>query len=115
VDEVALRALTSGFFDAYPSPPIPAPLELAQHLVLGAAEYARGLGFDPHPDFEAAKGHLGSWSGPSAIRFGRNGKPFYVEGPHDDSAAVMRTLNRTVGKGNYEFLVVAGAAGGRWW
>jgi hypothetical protein len=94
------------FFSAYDLPPLEAPLELAHHLVYGAEEYARGLGFDPHPDYAAAKGNLGEWTGPSAITFGRNGKPFYFQGPYDDSASILRTLDRTVGHGRYDYALV---------
>lgn len=69
-----------------------APLELAADLVLGSVEYARGLGFEPHPDLAAAVGHLGAWAGPSAITFGKDGRPFYISGPYDDPRRVMRTL-----------------------
>ncbi len=68
----------------------------------------RGLGFGPHPDFAAAEGHLGSWAGPGAITFGKDGKPLYISGPYDDPGPVIRTLERTVGRGNFEFLAVAG-------
>jgi len=70
--------------------------------------YARGLGFDPHPDFAAAEGHLGSWAGPGTITFGKGGKPLYISGPYDDPRPVIRTLERTAGHGNFEFLAVAG-------
>jgi len=92
-------------FAASHSDPLAVPVELAQHLVLGAVEYARGLGFEPAPDFSKCAGHLGSWSGPSAIRFGRHGKPMYVAGPFDDPNRIMRTLVRSVGKGNFDFLI----------
>ena len=68
----------------------------------------RGLGFDPHPDFAAAAGHLGSWIGPGAISFGKDGKPLYVFGPYDDHRSVVRTLKRTVGRGNFEVLAITG-------
>lgn len=92
-------------YGGYDAPPLDAPLDLAQDLVFGALEYARRLGFQPVPDFEQCAGHLGSWSGPSAIRFGRHGKPMYVAGPYDDARQVMRTLELSVGKGNFDFLV----------
>lgn len=44
-------------------PPLSIPLELAQQLVYGAEEYARGLGFEPHPDDAAAKGPPGQVGG----------------------------------------------------
>jgi hypothetical protein len=61
----------------------------------------------PHPDFTAAEGHLGGWTGPSTITFGKDGKPFYVSGPYDDPRPVVRTLERAVGRGNFDFLVIA--------
>jgi hypothetical protein len=97
------------FFGAFPDEPLEVPTELAQHLAFGAAEYARSLGFDPHPDFEATASHLGSWIGPSAIEFGRDGMPYYVEGPYDNGNRILGTLNRTVGRDNFHFLVGAGA------
>ena len=60
------------------------PLELARHLVWGAVDHARSLGFEPAPDFTAAAGHLGSWAETSAITFGRDATPFYVAGPYDN-------------------------------
>lgn len=75
--------------------------------MFGSIEYARGLGFDPHPDFPAAEGHLGSWTGPSSITFGYHGKPLYISGPYDNPHPVIRTLERIVGQGNFEFLTVA--------
>jgi hypothetical protein len=92
-------------YGGYDLPPIDAPLELAQHLVFGAVEYASRLGFEPAPDFAGCAGHLGTWSGPSAIRFGRNGKPMYIEGPNDDTPRVVRALQRSVGDGNFDFLI----------
>jgi hypothetical protein len=97
------------FFGAFPDEPLEAPIELAQHLVFGSVEYARSLGFDPHPDFEATASHLGSWTGPSTIEFGRDGKPYYVEGPYDNANRILETLSRTLGRDQFLFLVGAGA------
>jgi hypothetical protein len=88
------------FFSAYPAAPLAAPFEMAQHLVFGAVEHARGLGFQPHPDFDAAPDHLGQWTGSSAITFGNDGSPYYVEGPYDNAGHVLATLRRTVGPDN---------------
>jgi len=89
------------YFTAFPAPALRAPIDLAQHLVHGAVAYAAGLGFEPHPDFAAARGHLGELSGSCAIAFGREGRPLYVAGPHDDPIAVMETLQATVGSGGF--------------
>ncbi|MGH3941629.1 MAG: helix-turn-helix domain-containing protein [Pseudonocardiaceae bacterium] len=99
------------FFDVFKSVggPIEAPLELARHLVWGAVDFAHRLGFEPHPDFPATAGHLGSWQESSAITFGRDGTPFYVQGPHDDPTKVLRTLEKSVGEDNFHFSTVATA------
>jgi hypothetical protein len=107
MDESDLGPYARAFFDAFDSPPQPATVEVASRLVWGAVDYARGLGFEPHPDFSAAAGHLGERLPGHGIRFGRDGKPFYVQGPHDDAARILRTLDQTVGEGNYRFLVHA--------
>ena len=107
VERRRLLEYLSQFFASYGAPPVEVPAELAQHLVFGAVEYARGLGFEPADGFGACAGHLGQFAGLSPIRFGRDGKPFYIAGPHDDAARVMRMLSRTVGQGNFRYLVPA--------
>ncbi len=83
---------------------IEVPLELARQLVFGAVDYARGLGFEPHPDFAKVSGHLGAWSGGSDITFGKDGKPLFVQGPYDNAPSVIRTLERSVGPGNFDYI-----------
>jgi hypothetical protein len=107
MDQADLAAFTRSFFAAYPGPPLPAPLDLAQHLVFGAVAYAGDLGFEPARGFETTTGHLGPWAGPSAIQFGRDGRPVFVQGPHDDPNRVLAKLDHAVGPGNYDFLVVS--------
>lgn len=111
MDGRELAVFARHYFSAFGVPPLDAPIELARHLVHGAVEYARGLGFEPAPDFDAARGHLGPWQGPSAIGFGRDGKPMFVAGPYDDSSAVMRTLERSIGQNGFDFVVPADAPG----
>lgn len=105
VDDRGLRSLTDYAFSAYSAPPVSAPIELVRDLVLGAAEYAHGLGFAPHPDFERARPHLGPWKGPSAITFGCDGQPHYINGPHDNPDRILRTLRRTVGRKGFHHTI----------
>ena len=74
----------------------------AQGILFGAVEYAKKLGFDPHPDWWSAKGHLGQ---PAldlpTIEFGRAGKPFVSFGLNDDRQKILATLKETVGEGNF--------------
>jgi len=107
MDRRALSAFSRQFFSAYQDPPLEAPAELARQLVFGAVDFARGLGFEPAPGFEKAAAHLGPRAGPSAISFGRDGKPFFIQGPRDNAAHIMTTLQRSAGRDNYHFLVVA--------
>ena len=105
MDEVDLVAFRRYFFGPYDADPLPAPLDLAQQLVFGAVDYARALGFEPHADYADVAGHLGEWTGSCDIEFGRDGMPFYVQGPHDDARHIMKTLDAYVGPGNYHFLM----------
>lgn len=89
------------YFSAFPALALRAPLVLAQHLVDGAVAFAAGLGFDPHPDFGAVRGHLGELREPCAIRFGRHGHPLYVAGPYDDPIAIKRKLEARVGSAGF--------------
>jgi len=108
-DLPAFRDMFFGGFE-HAGAPVEAPLELARHLVWGGIDYAHGLGFEPHPDFPAAAGHLGPWQETSAITFGQDGEPFYIQGPHDDPDRVMRTLTRSVGGGNFHYTLVVGTS-----
>lgn len=91
------------YFSAFDGAPLAVSLELAQHVVHGAVAYARGLGFEPHAGFATTAPYLGTPSGDTPIVFGREGKPFYMAGPHDNPSAIVRTLEASVGAGNYDF------------
>jgi hypothetical protein len=92
-------------FSAYDGSPMAAPVELARQLVFGAIEYARGLGFEPCSDFDARADHLGPRQGSSVISFGREGKPFFIQGPRDNARQIMRTLENSVGRDGFHFIV----------
>lgn len=82
-------------------------LEQAQAIIFGAVEYAEQLGLKPHPDFEAAKGHLGKPSEELLpIEFGREGKPFYLNGPYDNPERIIAKLRETLGEGNFKYLII---------
>jgi hypothetical protein len=85
------------YFMAFPAAGLRAPIALAEELVLGAVEFAAGLGLSPHPDFAQTRAHLGELTEDRAITFGCDGRPLYVAGPHDDPIEIMRTLASSVG------------------
>ncbi|MFW6158664.1 MAG: hypothetical protein ACOC8E_04835 [Planctomycetota bacterium] len=88
-------------------PASPIAVEPFHQIVYGAVDYARQYGFEPHKDFELAGCLLDPRDQvpPGApIEFGKDGRPFYVSGPHDDVEQIVRTLDETAGPGNYDFL-----------
>ena len=81
--------------------------ELAHELIWGGIEYAARYGFRPDPDFKLAQLVLDppeAHPRTGAVTFGKDGKPFYVSGPHDNVNAMMNQLIRTAGPDNYAFL-----------
>ncbi|GAA4061400.1 helix-turn-helix domain-containing protein [Nonomuraea soli] len=89
------------------------PLELARQVVMGSVEYARGLGFEPLR-FDEAQGHLGEWEIPSAITFGRNGRPFYAAVADDEARKIVRVLEKSLGAGNFDYEVESADGASLW-
>jgi hypothetical protein len=87
----------------------PCSLDFAAKMVKTAIAYARSLGFEPHKDAKKAMRMLGDAQPencPDEIPTGVNGKPFYANGPYENPMRVINTLNRTVGEGNYEVMLI---------
>lgn len=67
----------------------------ARKMIEGAIAYAETLGFAPHRDYRKARRALTGLdvsACPEAFIFGRDGKPFFVEGPNDSPERVERVL-----------------------
>jgi hypothetical protein len=83
-------------------------------LVEGGVAYAQDLGFPPHADYALASQIFDDVQASDCsthFEYGREGKPFYVPGPHDSPAriqTILDQLERRVGEGNYDYLVLAG-------
>jgi hypothetical protein len=83
-------------------------------LVEGGVAYALELGFSPHVDYADARqifGEVQAAACRTPFKYGRDGKPLYVSGPHETPAQVrgiMEQLGRRVGPGNFDYLVLAG-------
>lgn len=105
MDAGKLPEFARAYFAAFGVQPLEVPVDLARHVVFGAVDYARTLGFEPVAGFDAVSDHLGEWTGPSAVTFGMDGQPYFIQGPHDDSSKVLRTLRSSAGEGNFQFLV----------
>jgi hypothetical protein len=86
-------------------------------LVESSVEYAESIGLKPHADYRKVRpifGDIERESIEGIFQFGQNGKPLYVNGPHEDAARqkmVIDTLNETVGPNNFHFMM-GGPMGG---
>jgi hypothetical protein len=83
------------------------PIELANQMVYASIDYAAQFGFEPDKDFALSQYVLpprGELEEPYQLTFGRDGKPFFVAGPYDNSARILKQLEKTAGPGNYHYL-----------
>ena len=58
----------------------------ARKLIEGAVQYAGGLGLPPHADYQTAMllfGDIDAAASTAQFEFGKDGKPFFIAGPHD--------------------------------
>ncbi|BAZ36595.1 hypothetical protein NIES4101_25140 (plasmid) [Calothrix sp. NIES-4101] len=105
VDRTKFKEFVEALFHLFPGKPQEIPLEVAQGMIFSACEYAESLGFQPHKDFSKSRSHIGNWDGRIRIECGRDGKPFYVNGPHDNPKKIMETLTKSRGEGNFDFMI----------
>ncbi len=83
-------------------------MELAHQIVYGGIAYARQFGFEPQKDFQLSHLILEPLENVSLtedIEFGRDGKPLYVQGPHDNVQRIIKQLEKTAGSGHYDYVV----------
>ena len=87
------------------------PPELAHQMIYQSIDYAQQFGFAPEKDFALNQYVLeprGELDEPYDITFGRNGKPLYISGPHDNANRIVRQLEKTAGPGNYDYIAMLG-------
>lgn len=78
------------------------------NLVYAAVDFAEENGFKQNKDFALAEKILDPElidDGIDEIEVGKDGKPFFINGPYDNVDAIIATLNRNVGEGNYEVMI----------
>ncbi len=105
MDDFDLGTYVRTYFLVYEAPALAVPIEMARELVWGAVAYARDLGFEPSPEFAPIADHLGAWEPTGVVRFGQEGTPYFVQGVRDNATHILRTLERSVGEGNFHYLV----------
>ncbi len=87
------------------------PVELAHQMIYASIEYAEQFGFQPEKDFALTQYILesrGELEEPYKLIFGKNGKPFYIAGPHDNVTRILRQLEKTAGPGNFDYIAMMG-------
>ncbi|MEO1591478.1 MAG: hypothetical protein AAFU71_09325 [Cyanobacteria bacterium J06632_22] len=92
---------------SFKQPFIDITLKQAQSVVFGAAAYAEQLGLQPHYDFSKAQPQLGPRSNTlESITFGYHSRPFFVNGPHDNSHKILKTLTEVLGEGRFGYSLI---------
>ena len=83
----------------------------AKKFLEDAVSYAKNIGFSPHADFQRyfnAFSDVDSSECRKIFSFGKDGKPFYIQGPKDSdqkAARIVRTLGAKLGSGGYDYAV----------
>ena len=76
-----------------------------------AVEYARDLGLEPHSDYRRVKpifGDIDPQEATEHLEFGKEGKPFFCAGPHDDLERcyrIMSMLEDRCGKNGFNYML----------
>ena len=84
----------------------------ARKLIEGAVKYANNLGFNSHPDYKNAKnifGDIDSNVCPVKYVYGKEGKPYYMRGPHEsmnDAKNIIEKLGKKCGEGGFDYVVI---------
>lgn len=85
-------------------------------LVESAVEYARKLGFEPHPDYHRLTpifGDIDPQESSREFEFGSKGKPLFISGPHDGPdrcRRIISTLQDSCGPDGFHYIVGGPAA-----
>ena len=107
LDETESEGRLDQFFEA--SNKLSVTPAYARKLVEASAAYAASLGFGPCADYKQACKVFGGISASDCkevFEFGKDGKPFFIQGPHDSPARVsqvVRLLSAKCGPDNFYF------------
>ena len=86
----------------------PCDLDLAHTIIYGAIDFAARFGFRPQRDLKLTR-HILEERDRLPVRddvgFGRDGKPLFISGPHDDVRRIVGQLQATAGEGNFDFMI----------
>ena len=86
-------------------------LVCARKLVEDCVDYAKALGFDPHPDYEVAKpifGDIDPAECSEIYTFGQDGQPCFIAGPNDSPQRckkIMNTLEKSCSPDGFHYII----------
>lgn len=86
------------------------PVSLAHHVIYDGIAYAAQFGFRPNEDFKLSRFILDAKADVEPcedIEFGRDGKPLFISGPHDNANRIIQQLTLTAGNGNFDYIAQA--------
>jgi len=110
VSPIQYRTIVGKVNEVGPLRPV-AP-ELFAKLVSDAVAYARALGIPPHPDYEVARLLLAAIDTSRCteqFEFGKDGNPFYIQGPNDSPGRAMQIAQRVRAAGGHLALAMHGS------
>ena len=87
---------------------MPIDYTLAHNIVYGGIAYAEDLGFKPEKDWATSQFILEEDTEDIElidIEFGKDGKPLFMSGPHDNVGKIKSRLDASVGEGNYNVII----------
>ncbi len=70
-------------------------------LIENLVDYSKNLGFKPHPEYKKAQeifGGIDVNECKEQFFFGKDGKPFYINGPYDDANKIRKILSKLTNK-----------------
>ena len=86
----------------------PISYALAHNIVYGGIAYAEDLGLKTEKDWATSQFILEEDTEDIElidVEFGKDGKPFFMSGPHDNVGKIKSRLDASVGAGNYGFTI----------
>ena len=94
--------------------PQPEPAANGRKLIEDAVTYAKSLGIAPSSDYKKGARVFGGIDVKEATRrytFGKDGKPYYISGPDDDSDRIVRILRNRLGEHGFVAMIADEAFG----
>jgi hypothetical protein len=83
-------------------------VDLIAKIVRTGIDYARSLGFEPHRDAKEALKFLQDTHPENSAEVvptgDGHGRPLFIQGPYDNVNKILKTLDKVVGEGNYDFV-----------